>query len=229
MTDVTFEVSSTWKERYPGALIGVLAMQGAANPDRHPELDRSKEALEEELRARYASEDRQSLRKNPVLAAYDAYYRSFGKTYHVQHQLESVVFKGKSIPSIAALVEAMFMAELKNLLLTAGHDGNAAEGPLGVDVASGSETYVRMNGEEQTLKAGDMLIRDRAGVLSSILYGPDRRTRITPETEEVVFTVYAPSGISRQNVQRHLEDLRDNVRIVAPAAAVALMEVFGTD
>jgi hypothetical protein len=33
-----------------------------------------------------------------------------------------VALKGKAIPRQAALVEAMFMAELENLILTAGHD-----------------------------------------------------------------------------------------------------------
>jgi DNA/RNA-binding domain of Phe-tRNA-synthetase-like protein len=222
-----FELSPGWKEEYPDALVGVLAMRGVRNPDRHPELDRKKEALEEELRARYATEDRRSLRKHPVLAAYDAYYRRFGKSYHVQHQLESVAFKGKPIPSIAALVEAMFMAELKNLLLTAGHDWTAVEGPLRIEVAMGTESYVRMNGEEQLLKAGDMMIRDQVGPISSILYGPDRRTRIRPDTEDVVFTVYAPPGIARQDLERHLEEIRDNVHLVAPEATVALLELFG--
>ncbi len=220
------EISAAWKDEYPDALVGVLAMRGVRNPDRHPELGRKKAALEEELRARYASENRDSLRRHPVLAAYDAYYRRFGKTYHVQHQLESVAFKGKSIPSIAALVEAMFMAELRNLLLTAGHDWNAVESPLRIEVATGAESYLRMNGEEQVLKAGDMMIRDRLGPISCILYGPDRRTRIRPDTEDVVFTVYAPPGIAREDVEHHLEDIRDHVQLVAPGAAVVLIEVF---
>ena len=48
------------------------------------------------------------------------------KTYHVQHQLESVVLKGKSLPNVAALVAAMFMAERDDLLLTASTGASAA-------------------------------------------------------------------------------------------------------
>ena len=73
--------------------------------------------------------DRPALLSHPVLQAYDAYYRQFKKTYHVQLQLESILFKGKSIPSVAALVEAMFMAEMNDLLLTAGHDLDALHLP----------------------------------------------------------------------------------------------------
>jgi len=40
-----------------------------------------------------------------------------------------------------------------------------------------------------------MFIADGQGVISSIVYGPDRRTRITLATRNAVFTVYAPAGI----------------------------------
>lgn len=223
------EMTSSWKSEYPGSSIGVLAMNGVINPQHHPQLDEKKKDLEDTLRAQYSSYDRTSLRAIPVLASYRDYYKQFNKTYHVQHQLETVVFKNRHIPKVAALVEAMFMAELKNLLLTAGHDLNAIEPPLRIDVAKGSESYIRMNGEEQTPKAGDMMISDAVGIVSCIIYGPDRRTRIRPETDRVVFTVYAPPGIEEQAVNRHLEDIRENVTVIAPGASVELLETFGTD
>ena len=164
------------------------------NPERHPALDGRKAELESQLRARFR--DRAELKALDPIPAYTAYYKRFKKTYHVLLQLESVVLKGKPIPRVAALVEAMFMAELKNLMLTAGHDLDAIVTPLRIDVADGSERYVRMNGEEQVLKAGDMYIADAEGIVSCIIYGPDNRTRIRPETERVVFTVYAPPGIT---------------------------------
>ncbi len=223
------EAASAWKSAYPGSSVGVLAMNGVANPQEHPQLDKKKEDLEDALRAQFSSYDRASLKAIPVLASYAAYYKRFNKTYHVQHQLESLVFKNRHIPRVAALVEAMFMAELKNLLLTAGHELNAIEPPLRIDVAEGAESYIRLNGDEQALKAGDMMIADANGIVSCIIYGPDRRTRIRPETERVVFTVYAPPGIEERDVRRHLEDIRENVTVIGPGASVELLEVFGTD
>jgi DNA/RNA-binding domain of Phe-tRNA-synthetase-like protein len=222
------EISSSWKSAYPGASIGVLVMHGVANPKGHPQLDGKKKDLEDKLRAQFSAFDRTSLREVPVLASYRDYYKQFNKTYHVQHQLESVVFKNRHIPKVAALVEAMFMAELKNLLLTAGHDLDLIEVPLRIDIAKGTESYIRMNGEEQILKTGDMMIADANGIVSCIIYGPDRRTRIRPETTRVVFTVYAPPGIEEKNVNRHLEDIRENVAVIAPEATVELSDTFGT-
>jgi DNA/RNA-binding domain of Phe-tRNA-synthetase-like protein len=142
------------------------------------------------------------------------------------------VLKGKPIPSVAALVETMFMAELKNQLLTAAHDLTLVQGRPRVDVADGSEHYVRINGQEQTLKPGDMYIADTypdgpwGGILSSIIYGPDRRTRVTGKTREVLFTVYAPSGIEKQAVYQHLQDIQSYVLLVSPGAQTALLNVY---
>jgi DNA/RNA-binding domain of Phe-tRNA-synthetase-like protein len=209
---------------YPGAVVGVLVMRNVSNPPQHAALEERKVALEAELRARFAGQDRAALRALPVLQAYDAYYRQFKKTYHVQLQLESVVFKGRSLPGVAALVEAMFMAELKNLLLTAGHDLDAVREPVTLDVAQGTERYTCLGGQETDLKPGDMVIADAQGVLSSIIYGPDARTPITPGTRNVLFTVYGPPGIGAAAMQAHLEDIRDNVRLVAPESEVAVLE-----
>jgi DNA/RNA-binding domain of Phe-tRNA-synthetase-like protein len=219
-------LSERWRETYPDAAVGILAMGQVANPDQHSELAAAKTALETSLRAQFAGFDRARLRALPVLQAYHAFYRQFRKTYHVQLQLESVALKGKSIPSVAALVESMFMAELRSQLLTAGHDLDAVQLPLRAIVATGTESFTRMNGQEQQLKPGDLAICDAVGPLSTVIYGPDRRTQITPTTRRVLFTVYAVPGISAARVLEHLADLEANVRCIAPETVVEERRVY---
>src|SRR5215207_6781505 len=220
------EVTSAWKSLYPEAHLGVLVMRAVSNPVHDAELERRKVALEEELRARFSGQDRATITGHPVLQAYNEYYRQFNKTYHIQLQLESIVWKGKSIPSVAALVEAMFMAEMQDMLLTAGHDLDTLSLPLRLDVATGTERYTLLRGAEQMLKAGDMMISDQEGIISSIVYGPDQRTQITPATRNAVFTVYAPPGIDEQTVTEHLQHIRENVMVFAPQAHVERIRVY---
>jgi len=220
-----FEVAEAWRATYLGAHAGFLVMQGVANPARHPGLEAAKQALEENLRAQFAGQDRDTLGAYGPIPAYTAYYKQFDKTYHVLAQLASIVYKGKPIPSVAALVEAMLMAEIKNGLLTAGHDLDRLQLPVTLDVAGGEERYTLLRGQVQGCKAGDMLMADGAGVISSILYGPDERTQITAATRSVLFAVYAPAGIDAATVQAHLRDIRDHVLIVVPAAEVQMLQV----
>ena len=221
-----FEVSPAWKSTYPQAQAGVLVMRAVSNAAHDPALEAQKAALEEQLRKQFSGQDRGRIASHPILRAYAEYFRSFKKTYHIQLQLESIVLKGKSIPSVAALVEAMFMAEMKDLLLTAGHDLDTLRLPLTLDVATGNETYTLLRGEEQILKPGDMMISDQIGVISSILYGPDQRTQITPETSNVIFTVYAPPGIEENMVVGHLQHLQEYVMIFSAQAQVESLKIY---
>lgn len=225
--DAMFQVSNEWKQAFPGAHAGIIVLRAVSNPPYHAELEKRRQALEEQLRILYRGMDRKALEQQPVLQAYQAYYRRFKKTYHVQLQLESILLKGKSIPQVAALVQAMFMAELEDGLLTAGHDLTSLRLPITLDVANGTEHYPVLRGEEQALKAGDMMMRDDGGVISSILYGPDRRTAIRSETKDVIFTTYAPSGILPQTVKTHLVNIQQNVLVFSPNARTEALEVVG--
>ncbi len=224
-----FSATDNWLATYPEAHAGILAMQVVENPSGHPELERARGETQQELRARFAGQEASALDGYGPIPAYSAYYRTFRKTYHVLGQLRSVIFEGKSIPSVVALVEAMFLAELKNGLLTAGHDLDMVRLPAWLDAAAGSERYTTLSGQERTLKAGDMYIADQEGVLSSIIYGPDQRTRITPATRNVLYTVYAPAGVGAERVREHLDELCRLVQLFSPAAAVSLMQVFGAN
>jgi DNA/RNA-binding domain of Phe-tRNA-synthetase-like protein len=221
-----FQVTSGWKAAYPDAHAGILAMRNVDNRPSSPGLERRKQELEDALRTRFAGQDRRALDAIPAIQAYNSYYRQFKKSYHVEAQLESIAFKGRAIPNVGAVVTAMFMAEVQNLLLTAGHDLDSLQLPVRVAVAAGDESYTLLRGQEQALKAGDMLMADRAGVISSIIYGPDQRTQIRADTHNVLFAVYAPAGIAVEAVRIHLQEICDYVRMVSPVAVVQICEVF---
>ena len=118
------------------------------------------------------------------------------------------------------------MAELDDLLLTAGHDLALVQQPITLDVADGSESFVNIAGQENVLKPGDMFIADTRGVLSSIIYGSDRRTMITADTTQALFTTYAPTGIGAEAVHQHLEHIRENVLLFAPEAETIALEIY---
>ena len=221
-------IADSWWKAYPEARIGMLAMEGVENPPEHPALTAHVHHVEDELRRQWAGATRADLNQLPEFEAYRRYYRLFDKSYHVQLQFESVVLKGKPLRSHGSLVLAMFAAELRNRLLTAGHDLVVIQGSVSVDVARGGERYVGIGGRDLALQPGDMYIHDEAGIISSVLYGPDDRTRITPNTRQAVFCVYVPAGIRPEAVESHLAVIASNVRLVAPQASVIQQQVYAT-
>jgi DNA/RNA-binding domain of Phe-tRNA-synthetase-like protein len=221
--DSVLVATDTWNSTFPAAVAGALVMSRIRNPAESAELESRKRQLEADLRAQAVRLGRDGIGSELQVRSYLDYYRARGKTYQVKAQWESVALKGKPIPRRAALVEAMYMAELKNLILTAGHDFATLALPVRVDVTHEDDRYVLMNGSERVLKAGDMMMEDGKGIISSVLHGPDRRTRITRQTREVLFAVYAPGGVGESAVRSHLEDIRATVLLVAPEAETALI------
>ena len=218
-------VAPAWHAAHPGACVGVLALRAVANPERHPAAEAAAEELERELRERYGGLGRDALRAVGPLPAYTAYYKRFGQRYHVAMQLESVVLRGKPVPRRGALVGAMFVAELRNLILTAGHDWDEVAGPLRFDVATEEERYLVPAGAEATAKPGDMYAADDGGVLSAVVTGPAGRARIGPGTTSALFVAYAPPGVEPDLVSTHLEEIEAGVRAVSPGAEVARQAV----
>jgi hypothetical protein len=70
------------------------------------------------------------------------------------------------------------------------------------------------------------MMADAEGVITSVIYGLDQRTRITPETRQALFTVYAPPGVGQQAVHAHLRDVEANVLLVAPDATTVSLQVY---
>jgi DNA/RNA-binding domain of Phe-tRNA-synthetase-like protein len=213
-----FAASAAWRARWPGASGGVLAVSGFTGDGRASTFDESLTATETWLRERHAEMPREEIRQTGNLAHYHRYYRSFGQNYHVQHQIESIAKKGRTIPRRQILVEIGFKWELRNGLLTGVHDAGDLTEPLMLDAASDGVTYTLYNGDLAAIKPGDMYYHDGRDVLSSIVLGPSAYARVTDATSDALVTVYGAPGVSEDDVHRHLEAVWSDILLVSPTA-----------
>lgn len=205
--------------------VGILLMENVQNNDVNDMLRDARQELEDTIRAKYSQSSRNNLKAQRPMDVYISYYKKFGYTYHVLPQLESII-KGKSIPCGLPAVEAMFMAELKNMLLTAGHDLDKITLPTGLSIATGKEGYTTMSEKSVETVPGDFMITDQSGIVSSILRGPDLRTAITKLTTRVAYMVYAPPGVEEELLHKHLGDIEAYVRIASQDSATLLNGVY---
>ena len=204
--------------------MGILIMDNVSNAPTD-QFRTAKQELEKEIRDKYGQATRQELKDLFPMNVFISYYKRFGYTYHVLPQLESVV-KGKSIMGGLPLVEAMFMAELKNMLLTAGHDLTMIEAPVRLKTATGAEYYKDLGGRGVTTIAEDFILVDNRSVISSILRGPDQRTRISKQIRKVIYTAYAPTGINNEIIEKHLNDIEGYVSLFSGDASTSLKQII---
>ena len=215
-----------WHAAHTGAIIGLLELSGIENIRTSSELDQRKRETETRLRERYSGFTRQDFLSLPVMSDYERYYKRFNKTYHVQLQVESIVLKGKDLPTVIPLVDSNFMAEVETFVLTAGHDVGKLHGPLLIDVSREGEHITQMNGTFKAIREGDMIMRDAHGICCSVIYGQDNCSPISPETSCVLYVAYAPTGISSGTVDMQLRRIEDNIRLFSPNAFVEYRQLL---
>ncbi len=204
---IQIEIFPEFSKAYPGSAVGVLVLENVMIQYENSNLEASKREIILELQKQFP--DLNSLKAHPVIQAYSRYYRKFDKSYHVLGQLRSVIFENRPFPSVSPLVEAIFVTELKNMLLTAFHDMETITLPLNIGISTGEETYMTLAGEEKRLKPADMKVSDQIGVISSVIYGPDKRTCVTTTTSKMLIVVYAPQGIDRESIISHFGDIQN--------------------
>jgi len=186
---------------YPGGVFGSLAVREAANMRQHDGLENVKRLIEKRIRDEYPEP-----RDDSVIMSYGEYFARWGKTYPIQFQIRSIK-SGKTFSKISALVDCMFMAELKNRVLTSGHDQDRVEGSLVFDLADEGEVYTKLGGMSQALDRGDIVLRDGDGVLASVLYGPAQRTSVSTGTCNPLYLAWCPGGVELELIQSHLADI----------------------
>ncbi|NMC56330.1 MAG: hypothetical protein GYA50_03805 [Eubacteriaceae bacterium] len=204
--------------------MGILIMENISNTPTDAFI-KAKQDLEISIREKYAGTQRSELKTLRPMEAYINYYKKRGYTYHVLGQLESVI-KGKQIPSVLPCVEAMFMAELKNMMLTAGHDLNKVDFPVNLETCKGDESFVTMSDKEVLTVAEDYMIKDNIDILSTILRGPDKRTAIDKNTSKVIYTVYILPDIDESIAIEHLRDIQMYVKLFSSDAMTSLMQIY---
>jgi len=202
------------KAKYPDAVFGSMIVANVPNRERSEVLEELKRKVEGEIREINLEDD-------DILQGYRAYFKRWGKTYPVEFQIKTIQ-KGGRFPQISVLVDSMFIAELKNRILTSGHDLDAIQGDLTFDVSKGGERYIMLNGREQELKRDDIILKDEDGVLASVLYGPARRTSITLDTRNVLYLAWCPHRVDEGLITSHLNEILSNLRLVFNSVAAEI-------
>jgi DNA/RNA-binding domain of Phe-tRNA-synthetase-like protein len=213
-------ISSSVHQQYPNLPFGIMVMDHVSNPMIHEDLSLQKQLVEASIRQQFSHLDRAALKSLSPLKEYNAFYKLFKKTYHVQLQLESIAFKNKSIQSVTSLVEAMFISEVNNQLLTAGYDFDQLGSALHVELASGNQSFVDISHKEKTPPVNDVILMENTRVIGSILCGPDYDNRITEQTTTVLFAVYGVPGVSSLQIDEHFQNIATNVHIISPQSQI---------
>ena len=172
------------------------------------------------LSEKYSHIDRRQLKQLEILEPYVRYFKKFKKTYHLFLQLESFIHKKRSLPFITPLVSAYFLAELETGVLSSAHDLDKVELPFSLEKSSGGEPLTLINGEKRSAPAGDALLTDASGLLTCVIQGQDKRTILSPASQNAAYFVYGPPGVEERALTAALELLAEHLHSWYGSSAV---------
>ncbi|MFX0086953.1 MAG: phenylalanine--tRNA ligase beta subunit-related protein [Candidatus Hodarchaeota archaeon] len=200
------------KKNYPSSNFGSLIIRDVQNRKRNETLEERKRDLEKKIIKSIGEVD-----KDSMIIYYNNYFKIWKKIYPIEYQIKTIK-NGGNLPQVSVLVDSMFISELKNKILTSGHDLDAIQGDLTFDVSKGGEKYLQLNGRERKLKKNDIVLKDNEGVLASILYGPTKRTSISLKTENTLYLAWCPYSMDEQLILDHLNAIFLNVNCAFESA-----------
>jgi DNA/RNA-binding domain of Phe-tRNA-synthetase-like protein len=123
-------------------------------------------------------------------------------------------------------VQAMFLTEIKTSLLIAGHDLGKCSLPLTIQMSQGGETYEGFGNRMIAVKPNDICLSDQEGLILSIIYGQDEKTRITEDTSHVLFLVDGVPGLDKIHFEDGLNTLMSYLNVLDPSADVIEKKVI---
>ena len=136
---LSVKLTESLKKIYPEAIFGSLIVKDLVNKKKNDNLEQRKRKLEKSLR------ERRIPVTDHVIEKYQNHFKKWDKSYPIEFQIQTVI-NGRQLPQVSVLVDSMFHAELKNRILTSGHDLDLIIGDkLVFDVTRGDEKYLKIS------------------------------------------------------------------------------------
>jgi len=192
-----FAKSSAYGKLYPGLAFGLTLITGCRNLQNPPGFDPYKRQLLRKMRRR------ETLKEiTERIEAYDRFFQGFGFKCPLPGHLKRTVNSG--FPRYNLMVDAHFMAEMCAGILVAVTDFDRFDEGLTLDVAAEGETCRGMGGQAFKTKVGEIVLRDETEIVCVLCQGADEKTRVTEDTQNVLFYAYAVPGVDGEHLKAGL-------------------------
>jgi DNA/RNA-binding domain of Phe-tRNA-synthetase-like protein len=198
---VVFARSEAYDAQYAGVPFGLTLISGCRNFENPEGFDAHKRKLLRKMRKRSTL-----AQITDRINAYDAFFKDFGFSCPLPGHLKRTINSG--FPRYNLMVDAHFMAEMCAGILVAVTDYDRFQGALTLDVAGEGELCRGMGQREMHTRNGEIVLRDKKEIVCVLCQGADEKTRVSEDTENVLFYGYGIPGVGA-------EFLKDGLTIAA--------------
>lgn len=190
-------ISPAYQARYPGVAFGLTLISDCRPLGDSTGFDQYKRGLLRKMRKR---ETLAGITER--IGIYERFFQGFGFECPLPEHLKRTVNSG--FPRYNLMVDAHFMAEMCSGILVAVTDLDRIDGRLMLDAAREGETCAGMGGRRFTMKEGEIVLRDEKDIICVLCQGADDKTKVKPDTRNVLFYSFAVPGIDKTHLEEGL-------------------------
>jgi len=190
-------------------VIGVIVVEGIDNKDSTEQIASLLRAQEAATKTQFAGEG--TIGAHPFISIWRKIYKKFGSdSYRCSSEaLIRRVSKGDSLPKINKLVDLYNLISLKYVIPVGGEDLDTMEGNLRLGKANGTESFIRIGGEEnEPPLEGEVVYKDDKGVICRRWNWREAdRTKLTEKTTKAIIVVDGLAEIGNKTVEDATNEL----------------------
>ena len=213
-----FSISDGYRQKYPNVGFGLVMIEATAELIDAPGLNQHKRKMLRSMRRRQNLE-----RITARINTYGEFFESFRQPCPLVQHLHRTINSG--FPKYSLLVDAHFMAEMCAGILVAVTDYDRFEGGLRLDVAGAGETCLGMGKRHFITQDAEIVLRDEKEIVCVLCQGADEKTRVQPNTRNVLFYAYGVPGIDNNYLRQGLTIAAETV-VEFGGGEIAFFEVF---
>lgn len=122
------------------------------------------------------------------LVEFERFFKVSQQEFPLTRQIASAASRG--FPPVPAPVLALLALEAATGILMGVQNLDAIDSFITLDCLESTESFIGMRGERVTSAMGEMVVRDKQGIIASLFRGPDKRTAVQPNGRNLLFYVF---------------------------------------
>lgn len=139
------------------------------------------------------------------LIEFDRFFKSNGEEFPLPKQIASAASRG--FPPVPTPVLALLALEAATGILMGVQNLDAIDSFIALDCLESTESFIGMRGENVTCAAGQIVVRDKQGIIASLFRGPDKRTAVQPDGRNLLFYVFDTDTGLGESHERAIEEI----------------------
>jgi DNA/RNA-binding domain of Phe-tRNA-synthetase-like protein len=195
---VLLTITDAYRLRFPNLAFGIGTIQDCNYFEKSESFKLYKRELLRKMRRRTTQ-----VQIEERINFYDQFFKEWGYSCPLPGHLKRTIEMG--FPIVNLYIDTHMIAEMCHGILMAIQDLDRFNGEWKLDLADEGETFQSVSGRMLSCRDGEIVLRDKTGMVCSLFQGPDFRTRVDASSKNITVYVFTAPEIQEEHTENGLK------------------------